>query len=191
MGASPWLVPVTALRRAVGTQHRECRSGRLGELRVADTVVPADAETTVDVELSVVVGGIEAEGTVRSTWVGSCRRCLRPVGGSIEAPVRELYRPGGGDDEETYALGTDQLDLEPLARDALLLALPLAPLCREDCQGLCPTCGAELADGPCGCATEVADPRWAALDALRAEEGPGPDGGGPPGGGSSSSTGTD
>ena len=167
MTTRPWQVPVTALRRAVGARHVERRSGRLGELRIADTVVPTDAETTVDVVLSVVVGGIEVEGTVSSTWGAQCRRCLRPVGGSIEVPVRELYRPGGGDEEDTYPLGTDTLDLEPLARDALLLALPLAPLCRDDCSGLCPMCGADLAEGGCACAGAAADPRWAALDVLR------------------------
>ncbi|MHB1930154.1 MAG: YceD family protein [Acidimicrobiales bacterium] len=167
MTARPWSVPVTSLRRAVGTQHAVRRSGPLGELRGADTVVAAVALSTVDVVVSVVVGGIEAAGTVSSSWRAQCRRCLRPIGGSIDVPVRELYRPGGGDDEETYPLGTDTLDLEPLARDALLLGLPLAPLCREDCAGLCPTCGADLAEGGCGCARPPADARWAALDVLR------------------------
>lgn len=166
MSARPWLVPVTALRRAVGTQQREQRSGQLGGLRVADTVVPPEAVATVDVVLSVVVGGVEAEGTVTAPWRAECRRCLRPLGGTVEVPVRELYRPGD-DDEETYSLRGDMLDLEPLARDAVLLSLPLAPLCRDDCAGLCPTCGADLADGDCGCAPAAGDPRWAGLDVLR------------------------
>ncbi len=172
MSATRWQVPVTALRRAVGARQREERTGTLGELRVVETRVPADAVTSVEVVLSAVVGGIEVVGTVGSTWRGVCRRCLRPIGGSIVAPVRELYRPGGGDDD-TYPLGGDQLDLEPLARDALLLGLPLAPLCREDCRGLCPRCGAELADGPCACGPEPADARWAALDGLRSDPGAG------------------
>jgi uncharacterized protein len=64
--------------------------------------------------------------------------------------------------------------LRPLVRDALLLELPLAPLCREDCRGLCAHCGADLNDGPCDCAPPR-DPRWDALDVLGAgedEEGP-------------------
>jgi uncharacterized protein len=169
--ANPWLVPITALRRTTGAQREEHRRGRLGELRVADAIVPADRDVDVDIVLSSVGGGVEANGSVRAEWQAACRRCLRPLGGVLRTDVREVYRPhaGGDDDEETYPLGSEHLDLEPLARDALLLALPLAPLCREDCAGLCPTCGADLADGPCGCAAPGADPRWAALDVLRSE----------------------
>jgi uncharacterized protein len=170
MTTTTWLVPITALRRTTGAQRSEHRRGALGRLHVADAVVPADAEVVADVVLTAVDGGLEVAGTVRSDWEGECRRCLRPVGGVLSTDVRELYRPraaGEAEDEETYALGVDYLDLAPLARDALLLALPLAPLCREDCAGLCPTCGADLAEEPCGCSTIVADPRWAALDALR------------------------
>ena len=84
------------------------------------------------------------------------------------AEVRERYAPGGGADrdEEAYPLAGDELDLEPLARDAVLLELPLAPLCAEDCRGLCPTCGANRNTEPCACPRPV-DPRWSALDALR------------------------
>jgi uncharacterized protein len=90
----------------------------------------------------------------------------------LHAEVRELYRPRNGavgddEDEDTYPLTGEQLDLAPLVRDALLLSLPLAPLCRPDCAGLCPVCGAELAEGPCGCDTTPTDPRWSALDDLR------------------------
>jgi uncharacterized protein len=172
MTTTAWLVPITAMRRTIGAQRHERRQGRLGLLKVADTVVPADAEVTADVVLTAVDGGLEVAGTVRSDWVGECRRCLRPVGGELSTEVRELYRPRAEgerdtDDEETYPLGVDHLDLAPLARDALLLSLPLAPLCREDCAGLCPSCGADLAEEDCGCARAAPDPRWAALDVLR------------------------
>lgn len=172
---SIWLVPVTALRRSLGQRREEHRAGRLGELTVAGSRVPADAEVTVDVVLTSVSGGIEVAGTVRAPWQGECRRCLQPVDSELVAEVRELYRPPGADgggepDEETYELGSDQLDLAPLARDAVLLELPLAPLCRPDCAGLCPTCGADRNTTPCDCATEVSDPRWAALDTLRATD---------------------
>ena len=69
-------------------------------------------------------------------------------------------------DEDAYPLVDDELDLEPLVRDAVLLELPLAPLCREDCAGLCPQCGANRNEGACGCAAPR-DPRWATLDVLR------------------------
>jgi len=178
MSATAWLVPITALRRSVGSQRDEHRRGRLGALRVADAEVPPDAEVHVDVVLTAVDGGLEVAGTVRGDWAGECRRCLRPVGGELVTDVRELYRPrtegeADDDDEETYPLGGDHLDLAPLARDALLLSLPLAPLCRDDCAGLCPVCGADLAEATCSCATADVDPRWAALDGLASRGGAG------------------
>ncbi|MBO0693361.1 MAG: DUF177 domain-containing protein, partial [Acidimicrobiaceae bacterium] len=159
----------------VGQRLEVGRVGRLGDLTVAGSRVPAEGEVAVEVVLTSVSGGIEVTGTVRAPWQGECRRCLQPVHAELVAEVRELYRPPGADaggepDEETYALGSDHLDLEPLARDAVLLELPLAPLCRPDCAGLCPTCGADRNTTPCECAAEALDPRWAALDALRATD---------------------
>ncbi|MBO0728221.1 MAG: DUF177 domain-containing protein [Acidimicrobiaceae bacterium] len=182
IAASPWTVPVTRLRRAPGARQAECRTGRLagGPLTVVDSEVPAGATVVVDVVLDAVIGGVEVSGHVRAPWAGLCRRCLRPVTGELDTAVRELYRPASpapkfgaasapdaSEDEETYPLGGDLLDLAPLARDALLLALPLAPLCRPDCAGLCPTCGADLNEGLCACPPAAADPRWSVLDALR------------------------
>jgi uncharacterized protein len=70
------------------------------------------------------------------------------------------------DDEERYLAG-DLLDLEPVLRDAVVLALPMSPLCREDCPGLCVECGVPLADaGPGHRHDEAPDPRWAALKQL-------------------------
>jgi uncharacterized protein len=164
-----WLVPVLSLRRSIGSQREEHRSGPLAELTVAGVAVPPEAEVAVDVILTSVSGGVEVSGTVHAPWKGECRRCLSAVQGEITSEVRELYRPPdtGEPDEDTYDLGTDHLDLQPLARDALLLDLPLAPLCRPDCAGLCPVCGADRNAEPCGCAAVVVDPRWAALEALR------------------------
>lgn len=172
MGRNPWLVPITSIRRHPGTRWPEHRQGPIGELAVAGTVVPSGAEVDADVVLDVIDGGIEVSGTVEAPWRGECRRCLRPVTGVLRCEVRELYRPPGhvageDDDEETYPLVGEQLDLTPMVRDAVLLDLPLAPLCRPDCAGLCPTCGADLAEGECGCAGTAVDPRWGALDVLR------------------------
>ncbi len=70
-------------------------------------------------------------------------------------------------DGESYPLGHDKVDLEPLARESLILDLPLVPLCKDDCRGLCATCGKDLNTGDCDCAPAGADVRWAALDVLR------------------------
>lgn len=173
MTADPFLVPVTKLRRHPGARQAEQRRGALDELAVAGTHVAAGTPVDVDVTLEVAVGGIAVSGTVATAWRGECRRCACLVEGEVTAEVRELYRPAGDaeDEEETYLLGPDYLDLRPLARDAVLLELPIAPLCRADCAGLCPTCGADRNDGPCGCAAPRGDPRWAALDTLRGDAG--------------------
>jgi uncharacterized protein len=117
-------------------------------------------------------GGIEVTGVVTASWLGECRRCLAPLGGELRCEVREMYRPRPDgeppdEDEETYPLSGEQLDLAPLVNDALLLELPIAPLCRDTCAGLCPICGADLNEAPCGCDRVVADARWEALEALR------------------------
>jgi uncharacterized protein len=179
--AQPFLVNVAGLRPTSG-RHHVVRTGRLDGLAITSSSVPADADVVVDVDLEVVVGGVVATGGVSSPWVGECRRCLRPVHGELVAEVREIFeraprlREGDlteADQAETYPLTGDTLDLAPLVRDALLLELPLAPLCRADCAGLCPTCGADRTEGPCGCAEPVVNPRWAALDALQIPQGDG------------------
>jgi uncharacterized protein len=181
--ADPWLVPVLTLRRQTGARRQEHRTGRIGPLTVAGSVVPDSAEATADAILDAVDGGIEVAARIHAPWQGECRRCLRPLAGELRCEVRELYRPRtAGEavdpDEDTYPLGGDQLDLRPLVRDALLLELPLAPLCHEGCLGLCPTCGADRNAGLCGCEPAAGDRRWSGLDALRSSEGePGAGGG--------------
>jgi len=168
----PFLVQVAALRKQSGATREERREGLIPGLGAVSVVVSDDSPVVLDVTLSSYPGGITAHGTVTASWRGECRRCGGPVQGAVVAEVRERYAPTGGTDrdEEAYPLAGDELDLEPLARDAVLLDLPLAPLCREDCAGLCPTCGANRNTESCDC-TPAADPRWAALDTLR-DEGP-------------------
>lgn len=169
----PFLVQVAALRKQNGATRVERREGLIPGLGAVSVVVPDDEPVVLDVTLTSYPGGITADGTVTATWRGECRRCGGPVGGRVAARVRERFAPTGGThrDEEAYPLTGDELDLEPLARDAVLLELPLAPLCTEDCAGLCPTCGANRNTETCDCAAPV-DPRWAALDALRDEDPP-------------------
>ena len=164
----PFNVQVAALRKQAGVVRHEHREGLIPGLGAVSVVVPDDAPVVLDVTLSSYPGGISAQGSATARWVGECRRCGGLMEGVVSADVRERFAPTGGTDrdEEAYPLTGDELDLEPLARDAVLLDLPLAPLCREDCAGLCPRCGANLNTETCDCAP-VGDPRWAALDALR------------------------
>jgi uncharacterized protein len=176
MATPPLVVSITALRRGHEHRRREQRAGRIPGLRITGSAVPERAEVAVDAVIELVDGGVLVTGTVRAPWVGECRRCLVEVQGDLVAPVRELYEGPSGhrhaasadsDDDETYPLHGDQLDLTPLARDAVLLELPQAPLCRDDCAGLCPTCGADRNGDPCGCPEQPGDSPWGVLDALR------------------------
>lgn len=133
------------------------------------SVVPAGAEAEVDVTLRPFEGGIDVEGTVTAPWEGICRRCAEPVSGELRIHVHERFADAplaDASDDDLYPVVDDTLDLTPLVRDALVLELPMAPLCRDDCAGLCPQCGANRNEGPCGCVAPR-DPRWANLDVLR------------------------
>jgi uncharacterized protein len=110
---------------------------------------------------------VTASGTLVAPWRAACRRCAKSVHGVIDVRVAEPYRRGAEpDDEDAYPLVDETVDLTDLVRDSIVLELPLAPLCRRDCAGLCATCGADRNEDPCGCRPD-ADPRWATLDALR------------------------
>jgi uncharacterized protein len=105
-------------------------------------------------------------GTARAPLTGECVRCLDPLDDLLEVEFAELFvAPGNDGDEDTLWIQDDLVDLEPVVRDAVVLALPLQPVCEDDCPGLCAQCGARLADDPAHQHTDV-DPRWAALEAL-------------------------
>lgn len=166
-GANPFAVGVARLRRAPGTSRRIAVAGPLPDLAVVGCRVPEDAEVVVEGVLTSVSGGVAVVGTVATRWASECRRCLGPADGALRIEVHELFAPGG-DGADAYPLVDDVVDLSAVARDAVLLSLPLAPLCAADCRGLCPECGADLNRAPCG-GHHRRDERWAALDALLAE----------------------
>jgi uncharacterized protein len=113
--------------------------------------VPEGAELELDIQLERVTDGVLVTGTVRAPLVGECARCLEMFASSAEVRFTELFTHEAGDDEaDGYLLDGDLLDLELALRDALVLELPLAPLCAEDCPGLCSECGVRLADAGAG-----------------------------------------
>lgn len=125
--------------------------------------------------LESVVDGILVRGRLRTTLGMLCARCLAPVPHRLEAPVTELYvDPVMADDpadvEAGYEIREGTLDLDTLLRDTLLPATPVAPRCRPDCRGLCPTCGADRNVVDCACVEQTTDTRWAALEGLRLDE---------------------
>lgn len=168
-GERPFLVEVGELRSAPGTRRKVHLEGSLSELAVSGSAVPEDATITFDGVLESVHEGILVSGVVTSPWSGACRRCLGEAHGELSSTVRELCVEHG-DEEITYHLEGDELDLESLVHDACILELPLAPLCGEGCLGLCPECGADRNLEPCSC-VPAPDPRWAGLTVLAGGEG--------------------
>ena len=137
--------------------------------------VPEGADMQLDVRLESVLEGVVVSGTVRVPLAGECVRCLEPITDRIEAEFAELFvNPGSDGDDETLWIEADAVDLDPVLRDAVVLALPLQPVCEPDCPGLCPECGARLADEP-GHGHEVTDSRWAALEQLAVRDRDGQD----------------
>jgi uncharacterized protein len=159
-----FVVEISALKHAPGSRIAIERSGLLAELSISGSCVPDGEPVEFSGVLEAVYEGILVTGTVTSPWTGTCRRCLEPARGVSEVTVRELCVEGG-DPETTYPLSPTMLDLRPIIHDACILELPLAPLCREDCLGLCPECGTNRNLEPCSCRPR-ADARWAALAVL-------------------------
>jgi uncharacterized protein len=150
-------------------------------------LVPTGSELVLDLRLESVMEGVLVSGTVGATMTGECGRCLDPVRSPLTVDIQELFRyPESGpysgstrggspaiadDDDELPALVDDLIDLEPVLRDAIVLELPMTPLCDADCPGLCPGCGEHLAKLPDNHSHEAVDPRWAALAGLRMQAG--------------------
>jgi uncharacterized protein len=133
--------------------------------------VPAGADVDLDLRLESVMDGVLVTGTVTAPVVAECGRCLEPVEDSITVDVQELFaydEAADGEDELPTLVG-DFIDFEPIARDAVVLGLPLNPVCRDDCAGLCTGCGAPMRDLTPEHAHDEIDPRWAALTAVRTD----------------------
>ena len=122
---------------------------------------------------------VTARGGYTAKLVLTCSRCLGPSPLELAGEVDWVFRPLPGDaPEELHLAGEEmelsfyrdgQIDLAQALRDELGLALPMAPLCREDCTGLCPQCGRPLKPGQACCQENKIDPRWAKLAQLKKE----------------------
>ncbi len=133
------------------------------------------------VRLMHTVDGVMVQADLEGEVPVQCARCLEPVTVPIEVPVEEIYRPTLDvvtgqpirPEEEDQALWIDEhhiLDMTEVLRQDVLVALPVHVLCRDDCKGLCPTCGKNLNEGPCECPADT-DPRWAVLRDLLNDNG--------------------
>ena len=145
---------------------------------------PREAEAVVDAGSS--GSGLGLRLRFATTMQGACQRCLAPSSVDIAVDARDFQASGRDDADEPdedldceYLGGPARMELDvgAWARDAVAEAMPMSILCREDCAGLCARCGADLNDGPCDCADDEVDPRWAALEQLRQQMGESPEGG--------------
>jgi uncharacterized protein len=153
------------------------RPGEYRDLRVAselEGVATALArvdppEVRGELRVESVVEGILVTGRVEADTALECSRCLEAFCGRVHVQLCEMFVSPGHEqiDDDAYLVSGTEVDLEPMLRDAVTLALPLKPLCQEACKGLCPTCGKRRDLGPCECRNDETDPRWAALSALR------------------------
>ena len=138
--------------------------------------IPAGADLELEVTLEGVSEGVLVTATVSGPLAAECARCLEPFTAPVSVHFRELYELAGQghDDEDSadvYRLGANGLlNLEPALRDAVVLELPLSPLCEEDCAGLCAECGIRLADAEPGHGHEQRGGMWDALKDFRVDQ---------------------
>jgi uncharacterized protein len=165
---SPFRIGVTELRRRPGTQRDVHLAAPLPGLAITASRVADDEDVRVDAVLESIEGAaVTISGTVSSRWQGECRRCLDLVEGDLEATLSEVFEVAPTDGE-TYPIEGDEVDIEPVVRDAVLLQLPLAPLCRPDCPGPAPESFPTSVAGDDDADEDAPpDPRWAALEQLK------------------------
>ena len=132
--------------------------------------VPEGAELALTLRMESVSEGVLVSGRATARLTGECGRCLREIDGALDVTFQELYAyrhsttDETADDDEVGRMQGDLIDLEPELRDAVVLALPNHPLCREDCPGLCPECASPWDELPADHGHRQVDSRWAALE---------------------------
>ncbi|MFI0784035.1 YceD family protein [Streptomyces lydicus] len=177
---SPLVFDTRELGRRPGALKRVSRSVEAPRDLGNEVIeVPEGATVELDLRLESVMDGVLVTGTARATVKGECVRCLEPLERELDSDFQEMFAypdadarvhdKDAGDDaedeEDTLFLEDDLFDLEPVLRDAVVLALPMQPVCQDDCPGLCSDCGARLADDP-DHHHDAVDIRWAALQGL-------------------------
>ena len=168
----PFVIDTRTLGRRPGSMRKDSYTVPApADLGVEMVGVPEGADIELDLRLEAVMEGVLVSGTARAPLSGECARCLDPLTSTIEVDFQELYvyddtRSGESAQDDERRLEGDLIDLEPVVRDAMVLALPLSPLCRDDCPGLCPDCGVRLADAEPDHHHAAVDSRWAALQGM-------------------------
>ncbi|MEX5717602.1 YceD family protein [Geodermatophilus maliterrae] len=167
---NPWAVELRELGRRAGSMQEIDRTVPAPpDWRLELIGVPEGAPVHLRLRLESVMEGVLVSGDVEVPVEGQCARCLDPVRDTLELDVQELYAyPGStteatSEEDEVRLVEGERIDLEPMVRDTVVLALPLSPTCTEDCAGLCSGCGQRLDDLPADHSHELLDPRWAGL----------------------------
>ena len=158
----------------------QCRSLFMGEA----TRLPLDTEldftrvefqgmtpfaqpVRVEGEITARAGVVKLSAKAVFTFHGRCDRCLAPFTRAYEIPLEHILVTSLENEDSDYVLLEDyRLALDELVQAAIFLELPYKSLCREDCLGLCPQCGKDLNEGPCGCTKKTVDPRLEILSQL-------------------------
>ena len=164
--------PLRRLRLRSGDEHREPVAIALEPFELGGErylPVPADADAVLEIQRG--TSGDMFRLAFATRLHGPCMRCLRDAFVDIAVDAREYHALGedAPDELRSEYVVDEGLQLSQWARDAIATALPAQVLCRSDCAGLCPVCGKDLNEEPHAHEEEVADPRWAALEALREE----------------------
>lgn len=164
------MISIRELGRRAGAMRRH-----IGTISAPDDLgldvigVPAGSAVELDLRLEAVTEGVFVSGTAHAALAGQCARCLDPLTDEITVQLGELFAyPDtltdlSTEEDEVSRVQGDRVDVESTVRDAIVLALPLAPLCGEDCLGLCPGCGGRRAELGPEHGHDTMDPRWAAL----------------------------
>lgn len=164
------MLSIRELGRRAGTMRRQVDTVVVpDDLGLDEIGVPAGSGIELDLRLEAVTEGVFVSGTAHATLAGQCARCLDPLTDEITVQLGELFAyPDtltdlSTEEDEVSRVQGDWVDIESTVRDAIVLALPLAPLCDEDCLGLCPDCGGKRAQLGPQHRHDTMDPRWAAL----------------------------
>lgn len=157
-------VDVRDLVASPGSSRRLTVEGEVEGL--GSELVAVRSPVHLDLLLEGVVEGVYVTGPVTGTMEVSCARCLTPTARRFRVEVGELFAHAPDEEADEYPLAREELDLEPMVRDAILLDIPFSPLCRPGCLGLCERCGGDRNLGECSC-PPPADPRWAPLLDLK------------------------
>jgi uncharacterized protein len=167
---SPWVINTREVGRRPGNMRTYERTIPAPAGFGLDVIgIPEGSPIRLDLRVESATEGVFVSGTADADVEGECARCLEPLGYPLSVRLGELFAyPDSATDATTDAdevsrVVDDLIDVEEMVRDAVLLALPLAPLCEEDCRGLCPDCGERWAELDPAHTHETMDPRWAAL----------------------------